>query len=36
MHQEAIRGSMKTKPKRNFSTEFRLEAALLVVDQNYA
>ena len=27
---------MKTRPKRNFSPEFRLEAAQLVVDQNYS
>ena len=26
---------MKTRPKRNYSPEFRLEAAQLVVDQNY-
>lgn len=26
---------MKTRPKRNYSSEFRLEAAQLVVDQNY-
>ena len=26
---------MATRPKRNFSPEFRFEAALLVVDQNY-
>lgn len=26
---------MKTRPQRNFSPEFRLEAAQLVVDQNY-
>lgn len=26
---------MATRPKRNFSPEFRLEAAQLVVDQNY-
>lgn len=26
---------MKRRPKRNFSPEFRLEAAQLVVDQNY-
>ncbi len=25
---------MKTRPKRNFSPEFRLEAAQLVIDQN--
>lgn len=29
-------GSIKTRPKRNFSPEFRLEAAQLVVDQNYS
>ncbi len=27
---------MKTRPKRNFSPEFRLEAAQLVIDQNYS
>ncbi len=27
---------MKTRPNRNFSPEFRLEAAQLVVDQNYS
>ena len=27
---------MKTRPKRNFNPEFRLEAAQLVVDQNYS
>ncbi len=27
---------MKTRPKRNFSPEFRLEAAQLVVDHNYS
>src|SRR5690554_2301012 len=27
---------MKTRPKRNYSPEFRLEAAQLVVDQNYS
>jgi len=27
---------MKTRPKCNFSPEFRLEAAQLVVDQNYS
>ena len=27
---------MKTRPKRNFSPDFRLEAAQLVVDQNYS
>lgn len=26
---------MTTRPKRNFTPEFRLEAAQLVVDQNY-
>lgn len=26
---------MKSRPKRNFSPEFRLESAQLVVDQNY-
>ena len=26
---------MKTRPKRNYSPEFRLESAQLVVDQNY-
>ena len=26
---------MVTRPKRNFSPEFRLEAAQLVVDQHY-
>ncbi|MGP9631389.1 transposase, partial [Halomonas sp. AOP42-C1-46] len=26
---------MATRPKRNFSPEFRLEAAQLVVDQHY-
>ena len=27
---------MTTRPKRNFTPEFRLECAQLVVDQNYA
>ena len=27
---------MTRRPKRNFSPEFRLEAAQLVVDQNYS
>ncbi len=27
---------MKTRPKHNFSPEFRLETAQLVVDQNYS
>ena len=27
---------MKNRPNRNFSPEFRLEAAQLVVDQNYS
>ena len=27
---------MRTRPKRNFSPEFRLESAQLVVDQNYS
>ena len=35
MHQKLLGGSMATRPKRNFSPEFRFEAALLVVDQNY-
>ena len=26
---------MTTRPKRNFTPEFRLEAALLVIDQDY-
>lgn len=28
--------TMKTRAKRNFSPEFRLEAAQLVVNQNYS
>jgi len=31
----SLGGSMVTRPKRNFSPEFRLEAAQLVVDQHY-
>lgn len=36
MHQKQLGGSMKSKPRRNFIPEFRLEAAQLVVDQNYS
>lgn len=31
-----IGGSMATRNKRNFTPEFRLEYAQLIVDQNYS